>query len=254
MDLLVVGYFKNPPTLIDICICPHIITLGWRPGSSNPSPWEPFGYVMKITLMKSLTICARSSNWMDTLVNKFWGPSTILVSTSFQTLSLRLLPPPVSPPYLTLKAYLKKILRYFVGNVFKLHSNLLPPWNFKPLPWRTPKTFFLSPEYTKLCVIVMFLTLVRCIGHLARESRNGVDIKHDQIIKSSLVEHSFPPSITNVLRTPRLSKEDNFFKQKIKEAIKISNHPSNLSRDEGRMLSSSWHPLLSFLGSSNLFP
>ena len=72
------------------------------------------------------------------------------------------------------------------------------------------------------------------------------DVKHDRVIKSSLAEHSSSTKHHICLEnTQMLSKEDNYCKRKMKEAIEIFNHPSNLNRDEGWTISWAWHPLLS---------
>ena len=71
------------------------------------------------------------------------------------------------------------------------------------------------------------------------------DIRHDRVGKSALAEHSFSSKHHICLEdTLVLSKEDNYFKRKLKEAIEIFNHPINLNRDDGWILNPSWQPML----------
>ena len=81
-----------------------------------------------------------------------------------------------------------------------------------------------------------------------RIKEHSADIRHERVLKSALAEHSSSTKHHICLENAKiLLKEDNFFKRKLKEAIAIFNHPSNLNHDEGWALNLSWHPLLSSL-------
>ncbi|XP_059066646.1 uncharacterized protein LOC131857886 [Cryptomeria japonica] len=84
-------------------------------------------------------------------------------------------------------------------------------------------------------------------GHsfMTRIKEHSADIKHERALKSALAEHSTTTKHHICLEdTQVLCRENNFFKRKVKEAIAIIQHPSNLNRDDGLNLSISWHPLL----------
>ena len=79
-----------------------------------------------------------------------------------------------------------------------------------------------------------------------RIKEHSADIRLERVIKSSLAEHSSSTKHHICLENAQiLTKEDNYYKRKMKEAIEICNHPSNLNRDEGWALSQAWHLLLS---------
>ncbi|XP_059067539.1 uncharacterized protein LOC131044502 [Cryptomeria japonica] len=71
---------------------------------------------------------------------------------------------------------------------------------------------------------------------------NGYSNK--KITRAFLQAKSHFLSISNPVPSPSQAPENNFFKRKVKEAIAIIQHPSNLNRDDGLNLSISWHPLL----------
>ena len=81
------------------------------------------------------------------------------------------------------------------------------------------------------------------IGETGRSSQvrikeHGADIKNECIRTSALVEHS--PKTRHHVRledTKILAKENHLFKCRIREAIEIHKHPSNLNIDSGLELS-----------------
>lgn len=80
----------------------------------------------------------------------------------------------------------------------------------------------------------------------ARINEHGADIKHECVLKSILAEHSWSAKHHICLESTKiLFKENNFFKRKLKESIRINNHPSILNCDDGWNLSLPWQPLLS---------
>lgn len=86
-----------------------------------------------------------------------------------------------------------------------------------------------------------------------RIKEHSADIRHEWVINFFLSDHSSSTKHYICLdKTHIMCKEDNFYKMKLKEAIEINNHPSNLNRDEGWKLSQSWHPLLANLRSHHL--
>jgi hypothetical protein len=78
-----------------------------------------------------------------------------------------------------------------------------------------------------------------------RIKEHGADIKNERIRTSALAEHSTKTKHHVRLEdTKILAKENHLFKRRIREAIEIRKHPSNLNRDSGLELSESWLPLL----------
>ena len=78
-----------------------------------------------------------------------------------------------------------------------------------------------------------------------RIKEHCADIRHDRVQKLALAEHSSTTKHHICLEDAQiLSKEDNYFKRKLKEAVEIVGHPINLNRDEGWSLNHSWLPLL----------
>ena len=79
---------------------------------------------------------------------------------------------------------------------------------------------------------------------------SGADIERERVQKSALVEQSSSTKYHICLENAKiLSKEDNYFKRKLKEAITINYHPINLNRDDGWSINHSWCPLLDILDS-----
>lgn len=125
---------------------------------------------------------------------------------------------------------------------------------FKPLsrlrnrvpPLKDPKDSLLESGVYKI-VCSYGAPYIGETGHSFRTRirEHGADIKYDRVQKSALAEHSSSTKHHICLEsTEILAKEDNFFKRKLKEAIKISYHPINLNRDDGWSISLSWQPLL----------
>jgi len=78
-----------------------------------------------------------------------------------------------------------------------------------------------------------------------RIKEHGADIKNERTRTSALAEHSFKTRHHVRLEdTKILAKENHLFKRRIREAIEIRKHPSNLNRDSGLDLSENWLPLL----------
>jgi predicted GIY-YIG superfamily endonuclease len=77
-----------------------------------------------------------------------------------------------------------------------------------------------------------------------RIKEHGADIKNERIRTSALAEHSIKTRHHVRLEdTKILAKENHLFKRRIREAIEIRKHPSNLNRDSGLELSENWLPL-----------
>jgi len=78
-----------------------------------------------------------------------------------------------------------------------------------------------------------------------RIKEHGADIKNERIRTSALAEHSLKTRHHICLEdTKILAKENHFFKRRVREAIEIRKHPSNLNRDNGLELSENWLPLI----------
>jgi predicted GIY-YIG superfamily endonuclease len=78
-----------------------------------------------------------------------------------------------------------------------------------------------------------------------RIKEHGADIKNERIRTSALAEHSLKTKHHVRLEdTKILAKEEHLFKRRIREAIEIRKHPSNLNRDNGLDLSENWFPLI----------
>jgi hypothetical protein len=78
-----------------------------------------------------------------------------------------------------------------------------------------------------------------------RIKEHGADIKNERIRTSALAEHSLKTRHHIRLEdTKILAKENHLFKRRIREAIEIRKHPSNLNRDSGLELSENWFPLI----------
>jgi hypothetical protein len=88
------------------------------------------------------------------------------------------------------------------------------------------------------------------IGEIGRSfqvriKEHGADIKNEHIHTSALAEHSLKTRHHVRLEdTKILAKENHLFKRRIREAIEIRKHPSNLNRDSGLELSKNWLPLI----------
>jgi len=87
-------------------------------------------------------------------------------------------------------------------------------------------------------------------GFRGKESRerikeHGANIKNERIRTSTLAEHSIKTRHhVHLEDTKILTKENHLFKHRIREAIEIRKHPSNLNRDSGLELSENWLPLI----------
>ena len=69
---------------------------------------------------------------------------------------------------------------------------------------------------------------------ITRIWEHSVDIKHERVQKSTLGKHSSSTKHHIYLKTAKIvSKEENYFKMKLKETISISYHPIKLNRDDG---------------------
>jgi hypothetical protein len=62
---------------------------------------------------------------------------------------------------------------------------------------------------------------------------------------SALIEHSLKTKHHVCLEdTKILTKEDHYYKRRIKEALKIIKHPNNMNTDGGLEVSRFWHPFI----------
>jgi hypothetical protein len=78
-----------------------------------------------------------------------------------------------------------------------------------------------------------------------RLKEHGADIKNERIHTSALAKHSLiKKHHVRLEDTKILAKENHLFKRRIREAIEIRKHPSNLNRDSGLELSENWFPLI----------
>ena len=78
-----------------------------------------------------------------------------------------------------------------------------------------------------------------------RIKEHGSDIKNERIDTSALAEHSLKTRHHICLEdTKILATENHLFKRRVREAIEIRKHPSNLNRDSGLELSENWLPLI----------
>ena len=118
--------------------------------------------------------------------------------------------------------------------------------NHLPLLKDSRDTFSESGVYKVLCSCGTPYIGETGRSFTTRIKEHSADIKHERVVKSSLAEHSSLTKHHICLENSQiLAKENNYYKRKMKEAIEIFNHPTNLNRDEGWALSLAWHPLLS---------
>lgn len=126
---------------------------------------------------------------------------------------------------------------------------------FKPLlmlknrmpPLKDPKDTLLdSRVYKVVCCCGAPYIGETSLSFNTRIKECSVHIKHDRVHKLALAENSSSTKhYISLENTLILFKEDNYYKIKLKEAIEIYKHPSNLNHDEGWNHIPSWHPLLS---------
>jgi len=71
------------------------------------------------------------------------------------------------------------------------------------------------------------------------------DIKNERIHTSALAEQSLKTRHHICLEdTKILGKQNHLFECRVREAMEIRKHPSNLNRDNGLELSENWLPLI----------
>ena len=76
-----------------------------------------------------------------------------------------------------------------------------------------------------------------------RLKEHKADIKNERIRTSALAEHSLKTKHQLFQEdTKILAKEDHYFKRKLREALEIRKHPSNLNRDGSVEVITSWLP------------